>query len=278
MTKQRFLGATVALASVAAAGIAVIFTPIGASATPPIRPASVAASSINGGTGQGNCLTSGTTGRQDAQTGSLFDGWLVNSPQSYGGIYSDIDTYNPFVDADGDVSAWTALVNVTKAENNGAIWQIGYGKAAGQTQANWFYEVHDVQIAPPFSQNFQVLLGQAATGAHYYTVLYDNAGSTYYTLEIDNVSKFVWHSSLLPSGAQAFGETHDTNDQMVGGITDPVNFNRTLVWNPAGSSGGWKNMNGAPGVNDMPTATGYGLINDSSDTGHFTVWDKQCQQ
>jgi hypothetical protein len=196
------------------------------------------------------------TGRANNHV-AYFAGWYRNTVSGlWGGVYSNIKNYSPWVQSGTSTSAWVMLTLKT----GGINWaQVGWYEEAGGvrhtftqwTKNNtWYTNFYSPKPVNTYT---------------YYTVLWDNLPR--WTFQVAGVTVGLVAASFSPDASQVMGEIHTLSSQMPGGSGSSNHewFSDTHVYSTQ-----WINYDGTPTGNQT-----YWTSVKSSSTGDYT-YDKAC--
>ena len=168
------------------------------------------------------------------------------------------ETQNPYITSQGSSSAW-AMTCYVPGQNYA---QVGWTKDPGFTAPKYFWE-YNSEVTHKFGQEY---LATAQSGSHNDFMVGSDSTTMYFKINGD-VKKTLPLSDLgwTPNMVEFFGETHDTNDQCPGSVSNPVTMGNAQYKTTSGS---WVSA-GVTEYHDLSTMA------NNIDTGDTTweIWD-----
>lgn len=201
-----------------------------------------------------------------AATGFYFNGgWKFVSNN---GAAVTIETQNPYVAP----SSWVSIWAMTGDRYGSGYAQVGWWKVAGYSSSKYFYEY----CYDPYNVWYQKELGTATAGSHNNFKVGCDSIRMYFI--INGISYGNVSLTTIPFSRnviQLLGETHNTNDQCPGSLTNPVSMGSAQYKNTSNS---WVS---ATCSNAGDLGQGYGdlttMRNNISSSGstNWEVWDSR---
>lgn len=190
---------------------------------------------------------------------AYWAGWYRNTSSGYwGGIFSDIYNYSPWVQPGTDTTAWVMLTKKTGGTN----W----------AQVGWWEEAYGVrhtftQYTDSSGHWYTTFWSPKATNTYtYYTTLWNNTPGKF-TFQVAGSTVQTVTAAFSPDASQIMGEIHSLASQMPGGSGSSYHewFTDSHVWTTS-----WIAYDGTSTGNQT-----YWTSVKSSSTADYT-YDKAC--
>lgn len=200
-----------------------------------------------------------------AATGFYFNGaWKIVSNN---GAAVTIETQNPYVASSSYTSIWAMTAN-----GSSSYAQVGYWKVSGYTSPRYFYEYN----YGPNDVWYRKELGTVTSGSHNNFMVGNDSTTMYF--KINDISYGSVALTTIPftrSVIELMGETHNTNDQCPGSVSNPVTMGSAQYKN---TSNNWVS---ALCTNAGDLGQGYGdlstMRNNIASGGdtNWEIWDSR---
>ncbi len=193
-----------------------------------------------------------------AATGFFFNGGYKTVANR--GAALTVETQNPYVATGSLLFAWAMTCDTSPGQANYS--QVGWAKMAGWSDPKYFYE-YSSGVTNKWDRKW---FATATSGSHNDYMVGSDSTTMYFKLNGTQLGSLALSDlQWTPSQVQFFGETHDTNDQCPGSVSNPVTMGAAQYKN---TSNTWVSA----GVTEVHSLSTMGN-NISSGATTWEIWD-----